>query len=186
MSGIKFFMESLKNLKTVGTVTRTSSYVSKVITDLLDFKNIRVLVELGAGDGAITKHLLNKMHPDAKLFSFEVNHEFCLKLNALNDMRLFVVKDSAEKLEHYLHLHGIDQVDAIVSALPFAIIPDKITNQILNSSKKCLKPGARYIQIHYSLSRKKLYESIFGTMKKKFIAFNLPPLFVFYTESENN
>ena len=36
------------------------------------------LVELGAGDGVITEHILKHMKKDAKLLSFEVNEKFRL------------------------------------------------------------------------------------------------------------
>lgn len=180
MSGLEFFKQGLKNLKTIGTVTRTSFFACKSIIKLLEFKKIHVLVELGAGDGAITKYLLKELKPDSRLIAFELNEQFCKSLRALNDPRLIIVQDSAEKLEEHLTFHGIERVDAMVSALPFAIIPDPITNAVLQSCKKSLNPGGAFIQIHYSLKRKKLYESIFGSVKVKLIPFNIPPLFVIY------
>lgn len=180
MSSLEFFKQGLKNLKTIGTVTRTSFFACKSIIKLLEFKKIHVLVELGAGDGAITKYLLKELKPDSRLIAFELNEQFCKSLRALNDPRLIIVQDSAEKLEEHLTFHGIERVDAMVSALPFAIIPDPITNAVLQSCKKSLNPGGAFIQIHYSLKRKKLYESIFGSVKVNFIPLNIPPLFVIY------
>lgn len=180
MSRLEFFKQGLKNLKTIGTVTRTSFFACKSIIKLLEFNKVHVIVELGAGDGAITKYLLKELKPDSKLVAFELNEQFCKSLRALNDPRLIIVQDSAEKLEDHLAYHDIERVDAIVSALPFAIIPDIITNAVLQSCKKVLNPGGAFIQIHYSLKRKKLYEFIFGSVKVKFIPLNIPPLFVIY------
>jgi phospholipid N-methyltransferase len=180
MSGFEFFKQGLKNLRTIGTVTRTSGFASRSIINLLEFERINGIVELGSGDGAITKYLLESMKPDSKLLAFEVNSQFCKSLRALNDPRLIVIQDSAANLENYLAHYGLAQVDAIVSALPFAIIPDEITHAVSNSCKKCLKTGGSFVQIHYSLKRKHLYESIFGKVKVKFIPLNIPPLFVIY------
>lgn len=52
-------------MKTMGTVIQTSNYAGKALAGMLDFSEISIIVELGGGDGAITKHLLKnliKMH----------------------------------------------------------------------------------------------------------------------------
>lgn len=70
MSKFSFLQESLKNMKTMGTVIQTSNYAGKVLAGMLDFNDISVIVELGGGDGAITKHLLKNLKKDARLFVF--------------------------------------------------------------------------------------------------------------------
>ncbi|HMS52577.1 MAG TPA: rRNA adenine N-6-methyltransferase family protein, partial [Chitinophagales bacterium] len=66
------------------------------------FKPKQVIIELGAGNGCITKELLNRMHPDSQLFSFEVNENFCTMLNStIQDERLHLINDSAEHLTQY-------------------------------------------------------------------------------------
>jgi phospholipid N-methyltransferase len=185
MSLFGFFWEGLKNLKTVGTVTRTSGHSSKAVVAKLNIENIKIIIELGAGDGAITKEILRQLRPDAVLMVFEVNEQFCTNLKELHDARMIIIQDSAEKMPHYLQLHGIEHVDAIVSALPFAIIPDEITKSILSACKKILVRGGDFVQIHYSLSRKKMYESIFGKVKVDVSFLNLPPLFILHSRNSS-
>ncbi len=184
MSHFEFLKQSLQNMKTIGTVTRTSNYACKALTGLLNFNNIRTIVELGGGDGAITQHILDKLSPAGKFIVFEVNEHFIQKLREIQDSRLIIVNDSAEKLESYLHQHNMMNVDAIVSAIPFMILPDDITDNILQACKKCLKPGGSFIQIHYSLTKKKLYKSFFGNVDFVFVPFNIPPLFAIHSVKE--
>lgn len=182
MSKFSFLQESLKNMKTMGTVIQTSNYAGKVLAGMLDFNNISVIVELGGGDGAITKHLLKNLKKDARLFVFEVNETFCDKLKKLQDDRLHVILDSAENLEAQLKKLSIHQVDAIVSSIPFAIMPEAFHLQILSICNKMLKPAASFLQIHYSLFQKNLYNQVFGNVEFEFAAFNIPPVFIIHSK----
>lgn len=177
-----FLKQGLKNLKTVGTITRSSGFLCRELIRHVDFTNAGVLVELGAGDGVITHYILDSMSPDTKLFAFEVNEEFCKKLRSIGDPRLIVVEDSAEHLFEHLAEHGIEKVDSIISAIPFVVIPPDVTHDILESCKRVLKHGGKFIQVHYSLIKKKMYEKVFGNVRVDFVPFNLPPAFVLVSE----
>lgn len=178
MGTIDFFRESIKNLKTVGTFTRSSKFLCKGMIKHVDFSNARVIVELGAGDGVITKHILKSMAPDCKLMAFEVNDRFIDQLNDIDDDRLIVIQDSAEYLSKYLKEHQLDHVDAVISAIPFVIIPEPTATNIVQSCKDHLIEGGQYIQVHYSLMAKKLYEKVFGKVNVSWVPLNLPPAFV--------
>jgi len=115
MNKIDFLKESLRNLKTVGTVTRSSPFLCKGMIKPVDFKKADVIIELGGGDGVVTKHILRAMKPDAKLLTFEVNGHFCNIIREIKDDRLHVIEDSAEHLEAHLKKHGIKKVDYIIS-----------------------------------------------------------------------
>ncbi len=100
--GISFVRQGLKHLKEVGTITRSSSFVSKMMVKKARIKDAKFILELGAGDGAITQHILDAMQKDAKLMIFEVNPEFCKQLRKIPDNRLIVVEDTAERLQEYM------------------------------------------------------------------------------------
>src|SRR5699024_9623591 len=102
MNKINFFKQGIKNLKTVGTLTRSSRFLCKKMAEQVDYEDARLIVELGAGDGVITKAILERMSPDARLMSFEVNPEFCADLRAINDDRLIVIEDTATNLSNHL------------------------------------------------------------------------------------
>ena len=178
MGTIGFFRESIRNLKTVGTFTRSSKFLCKGMIKHVDFSTAKVIVELGAGDGVITKHILQSMQPDCKLMAFEVNDRFINMLEEIDDDRLIVVKDSAEHLKKYLDQFGLTQVDAVISAIPFVIIPEPTATNIVQSCKDHLIDGGQYVQVHYSLMAKKLYENVFGKVNVNWVPLNVPPAFV--------
>ncbi len=185
MNAITFLSESLRNLKTVGTVTRSSPALCKGAIRQVDFVGARHLLELGAGDGVITKHILAAMHPEARLMAFEVNARFCDQLRALDDERLIVVEESAEHLKRHLLANDFAEIDAVVSAIPFVSLPKTLADTIVRLCEDVLRVGGPFCQVHYSLVRKKVYETIFGNVKVDFIPMNVPPAFVLTSRKEN-
>lgn len=65
------------------------------------------ILELGAGDGAITKYILKDLKVDAKLIIFEVNPIFCEKLSKIEDSRIILIQTSAEEMVTELETLGI-------------------------------------------------------------------------------
>ncbi len=148
----------------------------------VDFSHAKVLVELGAGDGVITKHILKAMGPDTQLLCFEVNPSFCKVLNGIKDNRLIVVEDSAENLQAHLDKLGKGQPESIISAIPFVSLPDELSYRIVRGCKSALLPKGNFIQIHYSLLTKKMYKNVFGNVDVNFVALNIPPAFILVSE----
>ena len=183
MSAISFFRESLKNLQTVGTVTRSSPWLCREAVDHTDYSKAKLIVEIGAGDGVITRHLLERMAPDARLVAFEVLPNMAKKLRKIRDKRLIVVEDSAEHLGKYLAKHRLGEVDYIVSAVPFVALPKELSYKIVRACKKHLRDGGTYSQVHYALSMKKMYKEIFGNVEVHRVYLNLPPAYVLTCEN---
>lgn len=178
MGTIEFLREGLRNLKTVGTVTRSSKWLCRQLVREVPFAEAKVIVELGAGDGVITHHILEAMDPDARLLAFEVNRKFCDKLRTIGDPRLEVIEDSAEHLGDILNNREIDQIDAVISAIPFVALPDQLGKAIISACHQHLKKEGLFVQVHYSLLAKHLYEGIFGNVGIRWVPLNVPPAFV--------
>ena len=178
MGAIAFFREGLKNLKTVGTVTRSSPALCREAAAHADYKNAKIIVELGAGDGVITHHILEQMAPDAKLLAFEVLPKMVEKLLKIDDPRLVVVPESAENIGQHLKKHGFQKADAMVSAVPFVALSDDLAYRIVREARKYLCPNGTFSQVHYALSMKKMYDSIFSNVEVKRVLMNLPPAYV--------
>mgnify|MGYP001794994060 FL=1 len=53
--------QQLRTLKTTAAITPSSPFVANRICRYIDFEKAEVLVEHGAGNGAITKYILKRM-----------------------------------------------------------------------------------------------------------------------------
>lgn len=178
MSRFKFLLEALRNFKEVGTVTRSGKALSRKIASFITIEDKHVL-ELGAGDGALTRSILKNMHPEGKLLCFEINPNMVEVLARIDDPRLIVVNDSAETMERYMRDHEITAFDGIVSAIPYIVLPKVLANKIINLCKQNLKRNKFYLQVHYAKTKLALYTEAFGNIETFWVLLNVPPAYVF-------
>jgi phospholipid N-methyltransferase len=178
MSRLNFLLEAIKNFREVGTVTRSGKALSEKITRFISQED-KFILELGSGDGAITKRILDRMHPNGKLLAFEINPNMYEKLLEIKDPRFFPINDSAENMERYMVEHKIEVFDSIVSALPNIVLPEELAQRILGLCKKNLKKGKSYMQLHYAKTLTSLYEGVFGNLETHFVFLNVPPAYAF-------
>lgn len=178
---LAFIKESFKNIKTTGTIMPSSRFLIKKMLRDIDFDSVQLIVEYGAGNGIITKQILNKMNVNTTLICFEINDEFYKHLQQINDQRLIVLKQSAAAISSILKAYNLSSVDYFISSLPLAIMPLDLSKNILNQSKLVLKNGGLFVQYQYSTNFLKNFKQIFGKNKVhlNFEILNLPPAFIY-------
>jgi len=178
---IAFFKESLKSFKTTGTILPSSRFLINRMLSNVDFKNARVIVEYGPGNGIITEHILKRMHKDAVLICFEINKEFYNHLTKNSDSRLIVINQSAENIKLVLENNNFNFIDCFISSLPLSILPKEISHNILEASKEVLRNNGKFIQYQYSTSFLKIFKQVFGNNNVflNFELLNVPPAFIY-------
>ena len=180
MSTLSFLREGLRNLRTTGTITRSGDALCRAAVDRIDWSQARTIVELGAGDGVITRYILDRLPADGRVIAFEVSPDLCADMRAIGDDRLVVAEDSAENVGEWLTKIGAEKADHVVSAIPYAALPQDVGRRILQAAYDHLRPGGRYNQVHYSLKTKGWYEALFGRVEARRVWRNLPPAWVLY------
>lgn len=176
MSKLKTAIAFSKNLLTTGALFQTSSKVEQAITSKVSSDEDQIIVEFGMGHGNITAEILKKMHPSSKLYSFEINEEFCeLVKEKIKDDRLVIINAGAEEIKNSIE----DKANAIVSSIPFTIFPKEKTAQILDLSYQYLKAGAFFSQVQYSRVLRKKFEHHFDHMYIDQVS-KIPPEFVYH------
>ncbi len=171
---MNFFAEYLHQPKIVGAVVPSSRFLTEKMLKPVDFKTARILVELGAGTGVMTRAILNKMHSQARLAAFEINPSFVQELRTVRHPRFTLIDASAERLTDH-----IQNVDVIVSSLPLMAFPKRTVKRILCEVKDALKPGGLFIQYQYSLKSHALLKKHFSDVTLDFTPLNIPPAFVY-------
>lgn len=146
----------------------------------VDFPRARVVVELGVGTGCVTRALLERMRPDARLISLEINPAFVAEARRdIADPRLTVMEACATALPAILAAEGIGRVDAVVSSLPLSIMDDDAVDRILDAARDALAPGGRFMQYQYSLAQAHRFSERFDDVAVDFTPLNIPPTFVY-------
>lgn len=189
MNNIDIFLESVKNLQTVGTLAFSSKHLVKKMVEPIRFAEARCIIELGTGNGCITRALLRRMKADTQLLSFEINDNFHRMTAAqLHDPRLRLINDSAENMLPYIYESGFLYADYIVSSVPLVSLPKQIEENILNSVLSTLKPKGLFVQFSYSTILLKKIEQTFGkkNVKVNFTPLNFPPAFIYVCKHNLN
>lgn len=170
------FKELFVNIKTTGAVTFSSKSLVNKMLSFADFKGVKTIVELGGGDGSITKGIIDRMDKDAILYVFEISENFCFNLEKQFDGKnVRVICDSAENMDKYLDGKG---VDLILSSLPFSLIPKESRVAIYQKSSLMLKPNGFFIQICYSYLLRFQFATYFSNIHTAFTLKNFPPAFI--------
>ena len=174
-----FLKEFLKRGNKVGSVAPSSRFLVRKMIANLDFAHAKVIVELGPGEGCITRELVKKLSPHTHLFVFEMNAQFVEDFLQFDNPNVHVINDSAEHVRKYVEAAGFTEVDYVISSLPLTIFPQALKEKIVADSAGILKPGGLYRQYQYSTTALKLLKSKFQRVKLDYTPFNIPPAFVY-------
>ncbi len=166
-------------------MTPSSRFLAKKMLHQVDFKQARVIVELGPGTGVFTDRIIQMMSKEAILLVFELNDDFYESLHKrIQDPRVHIIHDTAEKIEFYLKELNIDKADVVISSLPLANFPSELRQSILSTSHNSLHKLGKYIQFQYSLQSRRQIKSMFHEVEISFTPFNFPPAFIYTCKKE--
>lgn len=174
MKNFDFFKTALKDYKTVGALMVTSRYaVERVVRELE--ADDHLIIEYGPGDGVITKRILSRLPSDGRIVAMELDRDFHPELEKINDKRLHVIYgDVAEIMPEA----GFSQIDAVVSGIPFSLIPSSIRRNIVGNTHTALRLGGKFIVYQASLLLLPLLKRHFRDVSWTLEPRNLPPYFI--------
>lgn len=159
----------------VGAATRSSKYVVRKILERLP-KPLHNVIEYGAGDGVVTKALLQELAPKGKLLAIESNVRFVQALRQINDERLEVLHGKAEDL---LPKQISFQADAVISSIPCFFLTPEDRLAIVAHTYKMLAPGGNFIIFHqYRRLMLKPLNEYFTSVSVLFEPRNIFPCFI--------
>ena len=173
---VKFFKNALFDQK-IGAVARSSKFVVESVLKHVR-KPLNLVIEHGAGDGAMTRALLTQLAPNGKLYAIESNHEFAKDLHMINDDRLNVYIGNAQEFhaENPLQIYG---ADLIVSSIPFSFLRSQEREELIKYAYDSLLPEGIFIIFHqYSWLMFAPLKKIFPMVNISFEPRNLFPCFI--------
>lgn len=175
-----FLKEYIKHPRSVGAVAPSSKYLAYKMIENIDFEDAKCIVEYGPGTGVFTEKLMARKKEDTKIFLIEFNKKFYDNLKKLYGYKenVIIINDSAENIDYYLNKHNIQNVDYVVSGLPFATLPKEVSNKILMKTIKILQNKGEFITFQYSLIKKNFFSTYFQKININKTFVNLPPAYV--------
>lgn len=185
MSENKNFRKQFWKDKNVGSMTPSSRFLTQKMLENIDFNSSKVFIELGPGTGVFTEKIITKMSVDSILLVFEINDSFFNNLkDIIQDQRVHLIHDSAEKIDEYLQKYNLDKADVVISSLPLAVFPGELRKNILTATENALRQNGKYIQFQYSLQARSFLKQLYKNISISFTPFNFPPAFVYTCTKE--
>ena len=166
--------------RSIGSVTPSSRYLIDRMIKAAALEDAKVIVEYGPADGVITKVILRKMRPDAKLIAVEFNEKFFTGLSErVKDPRFIPVRGDVREIDRILAAQGLTKADRIISGVPFALFSGRERHEILTKTSNHLNPGGRFVAFGYTTHLIPMLKDYFSDVDIQFEVRNLPPSFVF-------
>ncbi|WP_248930324.1 class I SAM-dependent methyltransferase [Paenibacillus hamazuiensis] len=172
-----FLYKFIRFPKQIGSVTPSSKALAKKMVSSVPWDKVRHVAELGAGTGAVTKFIHEAGYPDTKVFLFE--KEPVLRSRLAGEYPEYYCFPDAVQLDTAIRSKGVEQLDCVISGLPFANFPQEIRDAIIGQVVKTLKPGGLFVAFQYSLQMKKQLARHFHIEDIHFVMGNVPPAFVY-------
>ncbi|PYI56558.1 class I SAM-dependent methyltransferase [Paenibacillus flagellatus] len=163
--------------KQMGSVTPSSVYLAQKMVESIDWSETEAVAELGAGTGAITKHIGSSMREGTKLLVFEKDPS----LRGILQERFpaYSFHPDAGKLGLAMRSEGVERLDCVLSGLPFFNFPQALRDRLMNEVESALKPGGLFVAFQYSQQMRKQLAERFDIERVHFVPFNIPPAFVY-------
>lgn len=191
MPVLTFMREALTSFRQIGTFFPAQRLVIKAIVNALPYHPGVTIVELGAGEGCITRGILRKFDGmDFRLVVVEVNENLVranlesMKLPPdqrearINGARVSFLCDDAFALPELLQAQGLSKVDAVLSSLPLSHCPREQRDRFLQSIRAALRDPGVFIQYRHTPRGLRELQGHFDQVQRQF-ALNLLPAWIY-------
>lgn len=175
-----FLLEYIKNPRKVGAIRPSSKYLADEMLKDINFEEAKCIVEYGPGTGVFTEKILARAQKDTIVILIEINKEFFNILNKLysHKKNVIILNESAENIDKIIEKFSIKNIDYVISGLPFASLPEKVSDTILSKTSNIIKNKGKFITFQYTLLKEKYINSFFNKVNHKKVVRNFPPAYV--------
>lgn len=191
----RFFRKGLQDFDTTANVVASSRWLVDAMLAAIP-SNAKIVVEFGPGTGTLTRAILSKLGPEAKLYAIELERgllEGCVK--SIDDPRLIGVHGSAVDAAQLLGPTVTGSADAVISSLGLSLMDEDIRQGIMAAAKELCATDAAFTQyayvharyVAYSQQRKKFFtwdarpfvRGVWPRVEETMVWKNVPPALVF-------
>jgi phosphatidylethanolamine/phosphatidyl-N-methylethanolamine N-methyltransferase len=182
-----FLAAALRNPGQFGAVAPSSPSLAAMIASVVPTAGAPVVVELGPGTGAMTTAIEARLAPDARHVAIELDPRMVGFLRQAHP-GLEVVEGDAVKLHSLLAELGIEQADAVVSGLPWALFDEATQVSILAQVASVIGPDGVFATFAYRHGmalaaarrfRRTLHATFGEVVLTPTVWRNMPPAFVY-------
>jgi phospholipid N-methyltransferase len=172
-----FLRTFIRKPKQIGSLWPSSSFLARKMVQQAAWDQVSAIAELGSGTGVITREIKSHVSEKADVFLFERNKK--MRENLQQEFPEFLCCQNAVHLLNVINQHGVQQLDCVISGLPFFNFSPELRERLINQVIDSLKPGGHFIAFQYSLQMKKQLSERFDIERIHYVPLNFPPAFVY-------
>lgn len=176
---VRFFYSFVKSPKTVGSITPSSSFLTKRMFRDVNWEDVQTVVELGAGTGVFTEWISQRLPAHAAAFIFERDDQMRSRLSKRFQLPNLQIAEDGLALQEVLYKQGVNSADYIISSLPFYNFSPELRTEFLDAIQQTLHPDGLFIAYQYSRQMESQFRNIFNQVDISLVPINLPPAFVY-------
>ncbi|MFC2335826.1 MAG: class I SAM-dependent methyltransferase [Selenomonas noxia] len=172
-----FLKDFLLHPSRIGSITPSSSQLTRKMLSGLPWEELNTIVELGAGTGVFTKYVMEHRKPDSRFLVIE--QDTLMRRLLMKQFPQALFGTQAECLPQIMRGWSLPKADCIISGLPFAVIPKNVCLHILAGIDRTLTDDGIFVAFQYSPQMYETFRRIFRKVEVGFTFLNLPPAFIY-------
>ncbi|WP_034681390.1 class I SAM-dependent methyltransferase [Caldalkalibacillus mannanilyticus] len=177
MNKMEFLQGFLRSPLEVGSVIPSSKFMVNKVINCISQEKPQTIVELGAGTGVLTRELVKHCKDKDTLIVFEKDEQ--MRRNLTREFSGISLYADALDLDNVLEQLGTNQVDCIISGLPFTLFPNAKKEELFEKIYSRLKNNGCFVMYQYTTQLKHRLREMFDDVKIHLVWLNLPPTFVY-------
>lgn len=184
---IRFLKEFVTSPVSTGAIAPSSKYLAARMVEWIDWGQARHVVEYGPGNGSFTGKIIEHLPPGATFFAVELNAGLASQFrHRYPQVKLY--EECVSNIARLCEQEGVQQLDCIVSGLPWAAFSEELQTRLFEPMLKILKPGGQFVTFAYyngvllpagQRFKKRLHASFSEVTSSRGVWMNLPPAFVY-------
>ncbi len=174
---LHFFSRFISSPRKIGSITPSSRFLVNALLNPVPWDQTNTIIELGAGTGVVTQQILQQKKPSCQVITFESDPQLNQFLKQKFPSLLHCL--DAREMTEQMNQVGVQQVDCVISCLPFNNFPQWLRQEILQEIKSILAPNGLFIAYQYSLQMKSMLKANFQQVEIRFVPLNVPPSFIY-------
>ena len=147
MTSIHFARTWLRNPRSTGAVVPSSESLAIALVAALPDDDYDLVVELGTGEGSVTRHLVDRFGGD-RVFGVELDSGLAMLARAQAPEATVVVGDAC-RLSKLLRRSTAKGKTAVVSCLPLITMP-RARRRVLRAVHSVIAPDGHLVQFTYA------------------------------------
>jgi phospholipid N-methyltransferase len=184
---LQFIAAFVARPEVVGAIAPSSTSLCRMLVDWIDWEHVHTVLEYGPGTGGCTAHIVSRMRPGTRCLAIEINAAFVYRLRR-RFPQVQIYQESVLNVKKLCDGEGIQEVDAIISGLPWACFSAAEQGRYLDATLTVLRPGGQFVTFAYLSGlllaagqrfRRQLSQKFAAVQRSRIVWHNIPPAFVY-------